>query len=86
VAIRRRTFGNPGTQVSHLGDGNAGTPRPPLTEDEVASIDSFVATKMSRTHVPGAAVGIYSRGEVLLAKGYGLANIQLNVPVSPETL
>jgi CubicO group peptidase (beta-lactamase class C family) len=63
-----------------------GTPRATLTQDEVASIDSFVATEMSRTHVPGAAVGIYSRGEVLLAKGYGFANIELNVPVRPETI
>jgi CubicO group peptidase (beta-lactamase class C family) len=64
----------------------AGTPRPPLTDDEIASIDRFVATEMSRTHVPGAAVGIYSRGEVLLAKGYGLANVELNVPVKPKTI
>jgi CubicO group peptidase (beta-lactamase class C family) len=64
----------------------AGTPRPPLTDDEIASIDRFVTTEMSRTHVPGAAVGIYSRGEVLLAKGYGLANVELNVPVKPETI
>ncbi|MGA8533348.1 MAG: serine hydrolase domain-containing protein [Candidatus Tumulicola sp.] len=62
-----------------------GTPRPPLADAEIASIDRFVATEMSRTHVPGAAVGIYSRGEVLLAKGYGLANVELNVPVKPET-
>ncbi|MGB6517864.1 MAG: serine hydrolase domain-containing protein [Candidatus Cybelea sp.] len=63
-----------------------GTPRPPLTNDEIASIDRFMATEMSRTHVPGAAVGIYSRGEVLLEKGYGLANVELNVPVKPETI
>ncbi|MBV8531037.1 MAG: beta-lactamase family protein [Candidatus Eremiobacteraeota bacterium] len=64
----------------------AGTPRPPLTNEQIASIDRFVAAEMSRTHVPGAAVGIYSRGEVLLAKGYGLANVELNVPVKPETI
>jgi CubicO group peptidase (beta-lactamase class C family) len=58
----------------------------PLTGAQIASIDSFVTTEMTRAHVPGAAVGIYSRGNVLLAKGYGLANIELGVPVKPETL
>jgi len=35
---------------------------------------------------PGCAVGIYSAGEVLYAKGYGMANLDLNVPITPETL
>ena len=41
---------------------------------------------MRREHVPGIAVGIYNRGQILLAKGYGLANIELNVPVKAETI
>jgi CubicO group peptidase (beta-lactamase class C family) len=60
--------------------------RAPLTAAQVASIDSFVATEMARSHVPGVAVGIYSRGDILLAKGYGLANVELGVPVKPETI
>jgi CubicO group peptidase (beta-lactamase class C family) len=58
----------------------------PLTDAQIASIDTFVATEMARAHVPGVAVGIYSRGNVLLAKGYGLANVELAVPVKPETI
>jgi len=58
----------------------------PLTDAQVASIDRFMATEMARTHVPGAAVGIYSRGTILLAKGYGLANVELDVPVKPQTI
>lgn len=64
----------------------APTQRPALTSDQIASIDGFVQTEMARTHVPGAAVGVFSRGEMLLAKGYGLANVELNVPVKPETI
>ncbi len=41
---------------------------------------------MARTQVPGAAVGVFSRGEMLLAKGYGLANVELDVPAKPETI
>lgn len=41
---------------------------------------------MSRQRIPGLEVGIYSRGRILLARGYGLADVELNVPVTPETL
>lgn len=60
--------------------------RAPLSDAQIASIDSFVASEMARAHVPGVAVGIYSRGNILLAKGYGLANVELGVPVKPETI
>lgn len=60
--------------------------RAPLTGAQIASIDRFMATEMARTHVPGAAVGIYSQGTILLAKGYGLANVELGVPVRPQTI
>jgi CubicO group peptidase (beta-lactamase class C family) len=52
----------------------------------VASIDTFVTQEMQHEQIPGAAIGVYSRGRILLAKGYGLANIELNVPVKPETI
>jgi CubicO group peptidase (beta-lactamase class C family) len=61
-------------------------PRPPLTPDQVTSIDNFVTQEMQREQIPGVAIGVYSRGRILLAKGYGLANVELNVPVTPETV
>jgi CubicO group peptidase (beta-lactamase class C family) len=57
-----------------------------LSADQQQSIDAFVAKEMARQRVPGLAVGIYSRGHVLLAKGYGLASVELNVSVKPETI
>ena len=61
-------------------------PRAALTAQQLAAIDTFVQTEMGREHVPGIAVGIYSRGKVLLAKGYGMSNVELSVPVKPETV
>ena len=57
-----------------------------LTPEQVTAIDRYMAAEMRREDVPGVAVGIYSRGQILLAKGYGLANIELNVPVKAETI
>ena len=58
----------------------------PLDPQRLKSIDSFIATEMARQKIPGLAVGIYSRGQILLAKGYGQANVELGVPVKPETI
>lgn len=35
---------------------------------------------------PGCALGIYRRGEPLMLKGYGLANLEHGVPVGPDTV
>lgn len=64
----------------------AQVPREPLDAKQLASIDAFVNHEMARQRIPGLEIGIYSRGRVLLAKGYGLASVELNVPVKRETL
>ena len=58
----------------------------PLDAKQLAAIDSFVTAEMARQKIPGLELGIYSRGRVLLARGYGRANIELDVPVKPETV
>jgi CubicO group peptidase (beta-lactamase class C family) len=57
-----------------------------LSAAQIESIDVLVSSEMARQHIPGLAIGIYKRGHILLAKGYGLANIELSVPVRPETV
>lgn len=64
----------------------AQTPLPPLNSQQTQSIDKFVSAEMARQKIPGLALGIYSRGTILLAKGYGQANVELSVPVKPETI
>lgn len=56
---------------------------PPVVPDK---IDEYVAAEMKRQHIPGLALGIYKRGEIVRAKGYGLSNVELDVPVKPETI
>jgi CubicO group peptidase (beta-lactamase class C family) len=65
---------------------SAASPTPPLDPQRLKSIDSFIATQMAKQKIPGLAVGIYSRGQILLAKGYGQANVELDVAVKPETI
>jgi CubicO group peptidase (beta-lactamase class C family) len=34
---------------------------------------------------PGCAMGVFQNGRIVFAKGYGLANIEYDVPLSPRT-
>ncbi|HTS11524.1 MAG TPA: serine hydrolase domain-containing protein [Candidatus Limnocylindrales bacterium] len=61
-------------------------PRPALTAAQTEAIDQLAKSEMARQRIPGLEVGVYSRGRILLAKGYGLADVELNVPVTAETL
>jgi CubicO group peptidase (beta-lactamase class C family) len=49
-------------------------------------IDVFVQAEMQREKIPGLAVAIVSQGTVAAAKGYGKANLELDVPVTQDTL
>lgn len=53
---------------------------------DVAKIDSIVNAEMAGQKVPGLAVGIVRGNYTLLAKGYGLANVEHRVPVTTETV
>jgi CubicO group peptidase (beta-lactamase class C family) len=49
-------------------------------------IDRFVQAEMERQHIPGVALGVVKDGEVLVAKGYGLADVEQRVAVTPDTV
>jgi CubicO group peptidase (beta-lactamase class C family) len=41
---------------------------------------------MVRQKIPGVAIAIVKKEGVFAAKGYGLANVELSVPVGPISL
>jgi CubicO group peptidase (beta-lactamase class C family) len=49
-------------------------------------VDEYVTAEMQAQRIPGLALGVYRNGEIVKAEGYGLANVELNVPVKPETI
>ncbi|NPC72592.1 beta-lactamase family protein [Corallococcus exiguus] len=61
--------------------------RPAQARDSLRErIDAFVRAEQKRLGVPGLAVGVVSHGRVVLAKGYGFANLEHQVPVGTDTL
>jgi Beta-lactamase class C and other penicillin binding proteins len=49
-------------------------------------IDEFVRAEMARQRIPGVAIGIVKGGAVMKAQGYGLANVEHDVPVTSDTI
>jgi CubicO group peptidase (beta-lactamase class C family) len=49
-------------------------------------VDDYVQSEMKRRQIPGLSLAVVRDGEVVKMKGYGLANVELNVPVTPETI
>lgn len=58
------------------------TPAPPIVAG--AAIDSLFAP-FARIDGPGCAVGVYRAGEILFAKGYGMASVEHAAPITPRT-
>ena len=56
------------------------------TEDVAAKVDQFVNREMRRQRIPGVSLAVITNGQIILAKGYGLANVELQVPVKPESV
>lgn len=50
------------------------------------SLDNYINTGLKDWQTPGLAVVIVKDGKVVLAKGYGVKNIQTQQPVNPSTL
>jgi CubicO group peptidase (beta-lactamase class C family) len=56
-----------------------------LSSDMAAKVDK-VFEKWNRTDSPGCAVGVYKDGQTVYEHGYGMANLNDDVPITPETL
>jgi len=49
-------------------------------------VDDYVKAEMNLQKIPGVSIAVMRNGEIVKAKGYGLANVELNVPAEPETI
>lgn len=49
-------------------------------------IDDYVKAQMDAQKIPGLSIAVVRNGEIVRAKGYGLANVELNVPARPGTV
>ncbi len=58
-----------------------------LAQDSLEQkIDEYLRTQMQAQQIPGVALAVVRDGKIVLARGYGLANVEHQVPVKPETI
>ncbi|HKD01486.1 MAG TPA: serine hydrolase domain-containing protein [Terriglobales bacterium] len=51
-----------------------------------AAVDQFIRREMQTRHIPGLALLVARDGKIVRAQGYGFSNLELEVPVKPETV
>jgi CubicO group peptidase (beta-lactamase class C family) len=56
------------------------------TDATSTSVDSYIEEQLRTQHIPGLALGVVRDGKLIKARGYGVANVELGVPVKPETI
>ncbi|HEY1262208.1 MAG TPA: serine hydrolase domain-containing protein [Terriglobales bacterium] len=64
--------------------GLAGMAQTPASANE--QVDQYVQAEMAKRHIPGLALLVVRDGHIVRAQGYGMANVELQVPVRPETV
>jgi len=76
--------------VSFLATALLGTP---LAAQAVApnarardSVDRVVVSAMERMRIPGVALAVVRAGKVIKAEGYGIADLEHAIPVTPQTV
>src|SRR5450432_2517280 len=56
------------------------------SNDDVLSarVDDAVRAQMQEQNIPGVSLAVMRDGKIIKTTGYGLANVELNVPMAPQ--
>jgi len=49
-------------------------------------VDEYIRAEMQAQQIPGLALAVIKDGKMIIARGYGFANVEHQVPVKPETI
>src|SRR5262249_23267718 len=52
----------------------------------IEELDKRLAERFAKDGIPGAAVAVVENGQIVFAKGYGVADKAKNTPVTPDTI
>jgi CubicO group peptidase (beta-lactamase class C family) len=65
---------------------STGAPAAELPEETRRAVDAAVEKFMKQHHVPGVSAAIVVDGRLVYEQGYGLADVETNVPATPQTI
>ena len=69
-----------------IGQGFTAQPSGQVSEKDLTARIDKLLSDVYKPGQPGAAVLVKKQGKVIWRKGYGLANLELNVPVEPDMI
>ncbi|HEY6403298.1 MAG TPA: serine hydrolase domain-containing protein, partial [Blastocatellia bacterium] len=49
-------------------------------------VDDYIKAEMQKQRIPGLSLAVVKEGKIIKAEGYGLANVEHNIPARPETV
>ncbi len=84
MAIWRSIGG--GVLASVLVLNGTGAANGPGTDDKKQAGVDEVFEDLTKAGSPGCALGVYREGKIIYSKGYGLANVEQNVPITPRSV
>src|SRR4028119_424601 len=50
------------------------------------AVDNYIVEQMKKDNIPGLSLAVVKGGKIVKAKGYGLANVELQVPATADTV
>ena len=88
IAASRRAFGGITAFLFLLifSLRSAGTGYTATSDEKSAAAVDEVFSDLTKSGSPGCALGVYRDGKIIYAKGYGLANVEENVAITPQSV
>src|SRR5687768_4529187 len=50
------------------------------------AVDDYIKAEIEKQHIPGLSLAVVKDGVVIKSAEYGLANVEWNLPVAPQTV
>jgi D-alanyl-D-alanine carboxypeptidase len=69
-----------------FGVGSASAQLETPSSKKLADMDNFITSHMEKNNIPGVLVAVASRGKILHLNTYGMANVELSVPVADNSV
>jgi CubicO group peptidase (beta-lactamase class C family) len=57
-----------------------------ISSEHAQAIDRLASSYVAENHVPGMAIAVVDQGQAVFSQGYGLADVENNVPATAETV
>ena len=61
-------------------------PEPAVVEKNLSKMEADIQDMMKQSQIPGLSVTVFSGGQIVYAKGFGVRNLVTGEPVDPETI